>query len=78
MTFDPTINLGHVITMAGVLLAMVSGWYTVRTQLTVLTLRIDTVDDEMRRITDLLQKQNEHNTRLSVLEESVRNLQRSK
>lgn len=78
MAFDPTINLGHVITMVGVMLAMVSGWYTVRTQLAVLTLRLDTVDDEMRRITDLLQKQNEHNTRLSVLEEAVRHLQRIK
>jgi hypothetical protein len=78
VAFDPTINLGHVITMVGVMLAMVSGWYTVRTQLAVLTLRLDTVDDEMRRITDLLQKQNEHNTRLSVLEEAVRHLQRIK
>jgi len=31
--FDPTINLGHVITLSGVLIAVVGGWYTVDARL---------------------------------------------
>lgn len=31
--FDPTINLGHIITLSGVIVAMVASWYSVDSRL---------------------------------------------
>lgn len=31
--FDPTINLGHVITLTGVIMSMVAGWHSVDARL---------------------------------------------
>lgn len=31
--FDPTINLGHIITLTGVIMSMIAGWYSVDARL---------------------------------------------
>ena len=83
MSFDATINLGHLLTFAGMIAVLVSGWYSMRGQINLLHVRMDTlhertaeVEVELKRLTDIFDRISKQDVRLAVLEEGMRNLQR--
>lgn len=64
MTFDTTVNLGHVLTSAGFLIAAMSGWYSLRNHVEVLNFKIQGLADKTNTITDELKLQTQILVRL--------------
>lgn len=54
--FDPTINLGHLITFGGFILAGVGAWYGVKSEVANIEYRISSIDKTVERLTTNVEK----------------------
>lgn len=54
--FDPTINLGHILTFAGFILAGIGAWYGVKSELQGVEYRITSIEKTAERLTVNVEK----------------------
>jgi len=54
--FDPTINLGHLLTFGGFILAGVGAWYGVKSEVANIEYRISSIDKTVERLTTNVEK----------------------
>lgn len=66
--FDPTINLGHVLSLSGVIIAIVGGWYSFDT-------RLKSVETQMARQTQVIELGIRQEERLNYLSDRVLRLE---
>lgn len=67
--FDPSINLGHVITICSVLVTMVGGWFT-------FDYRLKSIEDQVRGIPSVIVEAARMDERMADLRRRVDNLER--
>lgn len=66
--FDPTINLGHLLTFGGVILTGVAAYYSVKSDLSVMDTRLKSVEGIMVKMTEMLVTDARQDGRISNLE----------
>jgi hypothetical protein len=71
MVFDATINLGHLLTSAGFIIAAVSGWYSLRNHVDVLNIKLQGLSDKTNTITEELKLQTQILVRLERQEMEI-------
>ena len=54
--FDPTVNLGHLITFMGFILAALGGWYTIKGDVAILGTRIENMEQTTSRLTSTVER----------------------
>lgn len=67
--FDPTINLGHLLTMAGMLATMIAGWSQLST-------RIEYVERQMTAMTTVIERGIKADARLEEIGRRLERLER--
>ena len=68
LKFDPTVNLGHLISLGGIVAAMVTGWVS-------LSSRLESVERQLARQTTVIEVSIRQEEQLKSLRESVLALQ---
>lgn len=67
MNFDPTINAGNLIVVALALIGMIAGWYRFGGRLDMLEYRVKAIEETLKLIAQLIDKQNNNETQIAVL-----------
>jgi len=75
--FDATINLGHVLTFIGFILAGAGAYYGVRIDLTAIGIRLGVVETQISKITELLITQSRQEERINQFERRLEKVERS-
>jgi hypothetical protein len=68
LRFDPTVNLGHLISLAGIAAAMVTGWVS-------LSNRLESVERQLARQTIIIEASIRQEEQLKILRETINGLQ---
>jgi hypothetical protein len=66
--FDPTINLGHLISFGGVIVTIVGGWYVMDHRLTALERNFEKLSIAVVELVRLDERLKDHGRRLDSLE----------
>lgn len=66
--FDPTINLGHLISLGGVIVAIVGGWYVMDHRLSSLERNFEKLSNAVVEWVRLDERMKDHGRRLEKLE----------
>lgn len=68
VTFDPTINLGHVLTMFGMGVAVIAGWASLNT-------RIDYVERQIATMASIFERSIKADARLDGIEQRLNRIE---
>ena len=66
--FDPTINLGHMISLGGVIITIVGGWYVMDHRLSLLERNFDKLSSAVVEWVRLDERLKDHGRRIDKLE----------
>ena len=66
--FDPTINLGHLISLGGVIITIVGGWYVMDHRLSLLERNFDKLSSAVVEWVRLDERLKDHGRRIDKLE----------
>lgn len=76
MTLDTTINLGHIVTLVGILITFVTWGSGVKWQVNLIEARLKLVEEELKKITQLLITTSNLEVRLAHLETRISEFER--
>ena len=71
MAIDMTINLGHVITLVGILITFITWGNGVKWQMNIVEVKLKTLEEEIKKITQLLITTSTLEIRISNLESRI-------
>jgi len=74
--FDPTVNLGHVMTFLGFMLAGIGAYYGARMELSAIGLRIGVVERQIDKLATILVTDARQDERMSQIERRVERIER--
>lgn len=66
--FDPTINLGHLISLGGVIVTIIGGWYVMDHRLSALERNFEKLSDAVVEWVRLDERLKDHGRRIDKLE----------
>jgi SUMO ligase MMS21 Smc5/6 complex component len=74
MNFDPTINAGNLIVVCLALIGLIAGWYKFGGRLDMLEYRVKAIEETLKIIAQVLEKQSANEKQLALVESHVNSL----